>query len=168
MTIEEINSLARGEFVEALGWVFEQSPWVAERAWERRPFASADAVHAAMRDEVERATPNEKLALLCAHPDLGTRAQLTAASQSEQAGARLGRLSTEELEILRELNSLYRDRFGFPFIYAVRGSTPQDIFIALQIRSDSTREEEFHEALHQVYRIAYFRIGQVIQLPARS
>lgn len=168
MTIEQINALTRGEFVEKLGWVFEHSPWVAERAWERRPFPTWETLHRAMRDEVERADREEQLALLRAHPDLGTRARLTAASESEQAGAGFGQLSSDEFEHLQQLNTAYREKFGFPFIYAVKGSPQQDILFALMIRSDSTEEEEFHEALYQVYRIAYFRIRQVFDLPDRS
>jgi 2-oxo-4-hydroxy-4-carboxy-5-ureidoimidazoline decarboxylase len=168
MTIETINSLARAEFVESLGWVFEHSPWVAERAWERRPFATMDALHAAMRDEVERTGPEEQLALLCAHPDLGTRARLSAASQTEQKGAGFDQLSADELEHLQQLNAAYREKFGFPFIYAVKGSPQQDILFSMMIRSENSREEEFHEALYQVYRIAYFRIGQVLEPASRS
>jgi 2-oxo-4-hydroxy-4-carboxy-5-ureidoimidazoline decarboxylase len=168
MTIEAINSLTRGEFVESLGWVFEHSPWVAERAWERRPFDSLDALHAAMRDEVERAAPEEQMALLCAHPDLGTRARLSAASQNEQDGAGFAQLSTDRLDRLQQLNTEYRDKFGFPFIYAVKGSPPTDVVFSLTLRLHSTQAEEFHEALYQVYRIAYFRLGQVLDLPARS
>lgn len=162
MTIEAINSLTRADFVEALGWVFEHSPWVAERAWERRPFANAEALHAAMRDEVERATREEQLALLRAHPDLGTRLRVSAASQTEQAAAGLDTIAPSEFEMLQDLNSEYREKFGFPFIYAVKGSPQSDILMALSIRKDSTQEEEFHEALYQVYRIAYFRLDQVL------
>jgi 2-oxo-4-hydroxy-4-carboxy-5-ureidoimidazoline decarboxylase len=168
MTIDALNSLTRTEFVAALGWVFERSPWVADRAWKRRPFATMEALHTAMRDEVDRATPEEQLALLRAHPDLGTRVRLTAASQKEQVGAGFDQLSHDELEHLQHLNSRYREKFGFPFIYAVKGSPQSDILFALTLRSDSTREEEFHEALYQVYRIAYFRVGQVLDLPPRS
>ncbi len=71
MTIDELNQLDRAAFVAAVGWIFEHSPWVAERAFDARPFASFDALHAAMTDQVERATFAERLALLQAHPDLG-------------------------------------------------------------------------------------------------
>ncbi len=168
MTLEQLNSLTRPEFVEALGWVFEHSPWVAERAWEGRPFVSLEALHAAMRDRVESAGSEEQLALLGAHPDLGTRARVSAASQNEQSGAGFSQLSPTELEDLEQLNATYRNKFGFPFIYAVKGSPPRDIIFALTLRLHSTQEEEFHEALYQVYRIAYFRLGQVVDLPARS
>lgn len=168
MTIEALNSLPHTAFVESLGWVFEHSPWVAERAWERRPFANAEALHAAMRDEVGRATRDEQLALLRAHPDLGTRLRVSAASQSEQAGAGFDQLASGEFEHLQHFNSEYREKFGFPFIYAVKGSPQSDILLALRVRFNSTPEEEFREALYQVDRIAWFRLEQVLDLPPRS
>jgi 2-oxo-4-hydroxy-4-carboxy-5-ureidoimidazoline decarboxylase len=167
MPIEAINSLTRSAFVTAFGWVFEHSPWVAERAWERGPFATIEALHAVMQDVVEHATHEEQLALLRAHPDLGTRVRVSAASQAEQSGAGLDQLSATEFEHLQQLNSQYREKFGFPFIYAVKGSLQKDILFALSIRVESTREEEFHEALYQVYRIAWFRVMQVVDLPTR-
>jgi len=162
MTIEALNSLTRAAFAEALGWVFEHSPWVAERAWERRPFAAAEALHTAMRDEVERATREEQLALLRAHPDLGTRLRVSAASQSEQSASGFDLLADGEFELLQHLNSEYREKFGLPFIYAVKGSSQDDVLCALTMRMDSTPEEEFHAALFEVYRIAWFRIEQVL------
>jgi len=158
MTIETLNSLDRAGFVSAIGWVFEDSPWVAERAWEERPFASVDALHRAIVKQVERALPEEQLALLRAHPDLGIRARMTEASTAEQAGAGLDQLTPEEFERLRELNRTYRDKFGFPFLFAVKGSTKQDILGAIGRRLQSSPEEEYRVALEQVYRIARFRL----------
>ena len=120
MTIAELNSLERAPFVSAIGWVFEHSPWVAERAWNARPFADVEALHRAMVEQVERALPEEQLALLRAHPDLGTRARVSDASSTEQAGAGLDQLTPEEFERLRALNETYRDKFGFPFLFAVK------------------------------------------------
>jgi 2-oxo-4-hydroxy-4-carboxy-5-ureidoimidazoline decarboxylase len=162
MTLSELNALDRRGFVDAIGWIFEQSPWVAERAWLRRPFTSVDQLHAVMVAEVSAAAPEEQLALLRAHPDLGTRAGMTSASTSEQAGAGLGSLSPAELARLQELNSAYRGKFGFPFLYAVKGSTKRDILNALEARTPAGREEEFHEALLQVSRIARFRLEDII------
>src|SRR5207302_1748624 len=118
MTLDELNALDRNEFVEALGWIFEDSSWVAERAWSERPFSSVDALHHAMVNVVAQATVEEQLALLRAHPDLGTRAKISDASQGEQAGAGLDSLTTDEFERLTRLNSQYRAKFGFPFLYA--------------------------------------------------
>ena len=114
--------LDRAAFVNAFGWIFEHSPWVAERAFDARPFASLDALHAALTDQVERATFTERLALLQAHPDLGARARLSQASAKEQAGAGLDSLTPAEFEQLHRLNAAYRTRFGFPFLLAVKGS----------------------------------------------
>ena len=98
MTIAELNGLDQAGFVQAVGWVFEHSPWVAERAHDARPFANLDALHVAMMEQVERAPDAERLALLKAHPDLGSRARLSTASTDEQAGAGLDSLTPSEFE----------------------------------------------------------------------
>jgi 2-oxo-4-hydroxy-4-carboxy-5-ureidoimidazoline decarboxylase len=160
MNVEQLNALDIEPFVEAVGWVFEHSPWVAARAWEHRPFATLEALHQAMIDQVEAASRDEQLALLRAHPDLGTHVDLTAASQSEQAGAGLDRQTPGESVRLHSLNAAYREKFGFPFILAVKGATRRDIFVSLTSRFANSPEEEFREALRQVYRIAWFRLDQ--------
>lgn len=162
MKIDEVNALDRAGFVRAFGWVFEASPWVAERAWEHQPFDSGEALHEAMLHEVAQATGEEQLALLRAHPDLGASARMSAASVGEQAGAGLDRLTANEFERLRDLNIAYRSKFGFPFLFAVKGSSRRDILEALAQRLPRTREEEFREALQQVYRIARFRLEGVV------
>jgi OHCU decarboxylase len=162
MTIRELNLLDQASFVDALGEIFEDSPWVAERAVDARPFANLEALHAAMSDQVERATFAERLALLKAHPDLGARARLSHASAIEQAGAGLDSLTPSEFEQLHRLNADYRARFGFPFLLAVKGSTKHDVLRALQARMGASPEVEFREALQQVYRIAKFRLEDLI------
>ena len=162
MTIAKLNSLEHAQFVSAIGWVFEHSPWVAERAWKMRPFADAQALHRAMVAQVERSRPDEQLALLRAHPDLGTRARVSEASSAEQAGAGLDQLTQAEFERLRRLNQEYRDKFGFPFLFAVKGSTKHDILQALERRARSSREEEYLVALDQVYRLARFRLEDTL------
>ena len=157
----KINEWSREQFMTALGWVFEDSPWVAERAWEQRPFESVAALHAAMVDEVERAAPADQLALLCAHPDLGARVKLAEASAAEQSGAGLDSLSVAEFERLRDLNAAYRAKFGFPFILAVKGAGKREVFEALERRSGNSVATERAEALRQVYRIANFRLAGV-------
>ena len=162
MTIDELNSLDREKFVAAIGFVFEDSPWVAERAFAAKPFRDIEALHAAMVAEVEKAKPEQQLALLRAHPDLGTRARISSASEAEQAGAGLNALTTEEFERLQRLNSLYRARFGFPFLFAVKGSTKYDVLQALEQRVGALPEAEYREALRQVYRIAEFRLRDTL------
>lgn len=153
MTLEILNTVDQAEFTNAVGWVFEHSPWVAGRAWFSRPFADIASLHREMVREVETASAEEQLALLRAHPDLGDRAELTRASASEQAG-----FDFDQRFIA--LNQGYRDRFGFPFLYAVKGSTKYDILRALELRIASDRDTEFAEALRQVYKIAAFRLQE--------
>jgi OHCU decarboxylase len=162
MTISELNQMDRAAFIAAVGYIFEHSPWVAGRAFDARPFAGLDALHAAMTDQVEHASFAERLALLQAHPDLGARARLSEASTAEQAGAGLDSLTPGEFEQLHRLNNAYRARFGFPFLLAVKGSTKHDILRALQLRMEATPEDEYREALRQVYRIARFRLEDSI------
>jgi len=161
MTVAELNAYDRPAFVETLGWIFEDSPWVAERAWDRRPFESLDALHAAMTRVVREAEEAEQIALLRAHPDLGTHARIGDASTGEQRGAGLDRLTPDEFARLQRLNADYRKRFGFPFLLAVKGSTKHDVLTALDARVTRPRDEEFAEALQQVYKIARFRLQEL-------
>src|SRR5690349_5719582 len=125
MTLDEINTLDHQEFVRRLGGVFEHSQWVADTAWQRRPFASVGDLHSAMVDAVDQAGRDRKLALLRAHPQLAGKAMatgtLTEDSTREQSGAGLTQCTPEQLARLQAMNREYEDKFGFPFIVAVRG-----------------------------------------------
>jgi len=163
MTLRELNACDARRFVEAIGWVFEGSPWVADRAWKDRPFASLTQLHSAMTAVVAGASPAEQLALLEAHPDLGTRAKvMTESSTREQSGAGLDRLTTDEFDRLQHLNAAYRQKFGFPFLYAVKGKTKHDVIAALELRILSAPDKELEEAIRQVARIARFRLEEAI------
>ena len=158
--LEKINEMTLDEFVAAYGSIFENAPWVAERAWKQRPFQSFDDLYLKMRREVQQATPEEQLALIRAHPDLGTRTQVSPNSAREQAGAGLDSLTMIEYQRLQELNTSYLETFCHPFILAVKGSNKDEIMAALERRLHSSREEEFAEALRQIYLIASYRLEQ--------
>jgi len=162
-TIDDLNRADRAGFLQAVGWVFEGSPWVAERAWDLRPFTSLDALHDAMMSTVAAATMAEQLDLLRAHPDLGARVAMTEASKREQAGAGLDTMTRDAVDRLQALNKAYRKKFGFPFLFAVKGSTKHGVLAALATRLPATPDEEFAEALRQVYRIAWFRLQDVVR-----
>jgi 2-oxo-4-hydroxy-4-carboxy-5-ureidoimidazoline decarboxylase len=162
MTIDEVNALDRQAFVEQVGWVYEHSPWVAERGWNLRPFVDVEALHTTMIQTMFDATDGEQLALLRAHPDLGVRARMSEASTSEQTVAGLDRLTQIEFDELHRMNFEYKQKYGFPFLYAVKGSTKHDILAALAERLKHTRDHEFQEALNQVTRIARFRLESLI------
>jgi 2-oxo-4-hydroxy-4-carboxy-5-ureidoimidazoline decarboxylase len=162
VTIDQINGFDRPALVQAVGWIFEHSPWVAERSWAHRPFASFEELIRTMESQVESAPRAEQIALLRAHPDLGSHAQMSPSSTDEQAGAGLDRLTPAEYRRLHDLNEAYKAKFGFPFLFAVKGSNKFQILQALEGRLDAGQEEEFKTALQQVYRIARFRLQAVI------
>ena len=162
MTLSELNALDRPAFVDRLGGIFEHSPWVAERVFAQRPFPTLAELHEAMVNVVTAASDDERLALLKAHPDLGTRAPMNGASAGEQQRAGLDRLSSSDLERVERLNAEYRKTFGFPFILAVKDRSVQDVLAALESRSRSSKSEERAEALRQVCRIAKFRLYDVL------
>jgi len=162
MDIATVNGMDRAAFVDAFGGIFEHSPWVAERAFERRPFAGAAGLHAAMADAVRAASREQQVALLLAHPDLaGKEARagtMTASSVAEQASAALDRLSPEEMARIALLNREYRARHGFPFIVAVRHYTKAGIFHEFERRIGADTEAELAWALSQVFAITRMRI----------
>lgn len=166
LTLADLSALDRDAFVGAVGAVFEHSPWVMERAWEKRPFASRDAFLAALRDVLHEAERERQLSLINAHPELAgklaIRGALTADSAREQAGAGLAACSPEEFASLQQLNAAYRDKFGWPFIVAVKGLNRQQIIDAMRRRIARTPDEEFAEALAQILRIASFRLDDLI------
>lgn len=162
MNLEALHQLSREAFVEQVGWVFEHSPWIAEQAWAHRPWASPEALHQSLVQVVQQAPREAQLALIRAHPDLGSRTRMAPASVAEQKGAGLGALTPAELERIEALNQAYTAKFGFPFILAVRGKTRQDVFVALEQRLHNTPEVEFQTALEEIYKIARFRLADLL------
>ncbi len=166
LSLDQLNALPPAAFVALLGGVFEHSPWVAERVLAARPFASVDALHAAMAGVVDAADEAAQLALLRAHPELAGRAmirnELTAESSQEQAGAGLTRCSPEEYARLQDLNARYNAKFGFPFIVAVKGLDRTRILERFAARIANDRATEFGEALSQVARIARSRLDALL------
>jgi OHCU decarboxylase len=162
-TLDNINQLDKDQFVEALGWVFEHSPWVAEQAWLERPFTSLTQLHQAMTQAVRDKTAAEQVALLRAHPDLATRLQMSEISQLEQQGVGLDRLSPEEFSQFSACNQAYVAKFNFPFIMAVRGQSKETILSAMEVRLANTLEEEHEQALQEIYKITHFRLTDLIK-----
>ena len=164
--LSELNAASREDFVARLGGVFEHSPWVAERAFAHRPFATRAALHAALVRAVEEAGTERRLALIRAHPELAGRAavrgEMTDFSKEEQGGSGLLDCSPEEFARLQDLNRRYVEKFGFPFIIAVRGLDRAAIVEAFARRSENPPEAEMAEALRQIARIAGLRLKGLV------
>ena len=162
ITINVLNEIPSSEFVEQLKDIFEHSPWIVQRAGELRPFQSREDLYEGMISVVKTASDEEKLDLIRAHPHLGTRKTMSSFSQSEQKNVGLNQLSETEYELLLDMNQEYVQRFGFPFILAVRGKTKDEMFQAMQNRLKHSKEQEFNQALSEIYQIVRFRIEDQI------
>ncbi len=158
MILGELNALTDAGFTEALGAIYEHSPWVAARAAAGRPFATVDDLAQAMARIVADASRQEQRALVDAHPDLGSRLGLAEASIKEQAGLGLDRLSRTEFARFDTLNRAYRDRFGFPFIIAVGRHTRASILDAFERRLLNDPSTEERTALVEIDAIARLRL----------
>lgn len=156
--------MTMSDFIERFGGIYEHSPWVAERA---QPYvadaAALDEVARAMADCVDNASAEQQLELIRAHPDLAGRAQiageLTAESTSEQASAGLDQCTRDEYERFQSLNDQYKQKFGFPFVMAVRDSGREQILEAFERRLGNEYDLEFETALEEIHKIARLRLG---------
>jgi|TARA_R100000005_G_scaffold89765_1_gene60619 OHCU decarboxylase len=154
------------QFMARFGSIYEHSPWVAERAWAAGITEAQDEIETMaemMARIVDQAALSEKQALVAAHPDLAGKAaisgDLTPASTSEQAGAGLDQCTEEEFCQFQAYNRAYRDKFGFPFIMAVKNSNRHEILAGFAARLHNDRENEFARALTEIDRIARFRLA---------
>jgi 2-oxo-4-hydroxy-4-carboxy--5-ureidoimidazoline (OHCU) decarboxylase len=73
LTPASLSQLDQAAFVAALDGIFEHSPWVAERAWVRRPFADREALLGTLVGAMQAAR-DAQMALIRAHPELAGKA----------------------------------------------------------------------------------------------
>lgn len=165
ISLDTLNAAGRAEFVAVLGAVFEDAAWVAEHAWDVRPFPTVTALHQAMFDEVIDADEDELLDFLNGHPDLAGSAVLGEHSASEQAGLGLDTLDEDAAARFEAMNDAYRARFGFPFIICVRRHTRASIAREFERRMVAEPDAERAAALEEIFRITRLRIAGLVSGP---
>jgi 2-oxo-4-hydroxy-4-carboxy-5-ureidoimidazoline decarboxylase len=165
-TLAELNACSKDGFVAALANIFEYSPWIAEQAASKRPFAGVGPLFEAMKAAVDRAPPELRLALIKAHPDLANKTQraagLTAESNAEQNSVGLDRLSDAEYEAFDRVNNAYRSKFGFPYIVCVRRHTRDSILRDFERRLPNDARTETQKSIEEICRIAALRVDQLL------
>ena len=161
--ITELNQMSQGEFTKALGDIWEDTPEIAEKAWQKKPFLNLDSLYKSMVDIVNDMNQEEQLALIKAHPDLGSKVKMAEASIQEQAGVGLDRLSESEYQRFQTLNQTYKDKFGFPFIIAVKNHTKESILQEFETRLKNTKEREKQQALVEISKIARLRLESLFE-----
>ena len=168
LTLQELNAATREAFTALLDGTYEHSPWIAAKTWEARPFATLAALEHALATTVREGGREAQLALIRAHPELAGKAMvaktLTAESTHEQGKAGLTQCTPEEFAHIQQLNAAYNERFGFPFILAVRGPrgeglSKQQIIATFERRLANHPDFEFDEALRNIHRIAQIRLA---------
>lgn len=157
-SLAELNEMNQEAFVAALGAVFEDTPAIAQKVWSRKPFTSIDNLHQSMIEVVKTLREEEQLALIQAHPDLGSKAKMAESSVQEQAGVGLDRLTPDEYNRFQSLNQAYKDKFGFPFIVAVKNHTKASILDEFARRLENSPSVEQQQALREIFAIAKFRL----------
>ncbi|MCU0527320.1 MAG: 2-oxo-4-hydroxy-4-carboxy-5-ureidoimidazoline decarboxylase [Elainella sp. Prado103] len=161
--LAELNQLDQPAFVTALGSIFEDTPQIAAQVWHQRPFANTADLHQKMIEQVDRMSSAEKLQLIQAHPDLGSRTKMAEASVREQTEVGLDRLPPALYDRFHHLNQAYRQQFGFPFIIAVKNHTIDSILTAFETRLQHNLEAEMSQALAEIAQIAAFRLQDRVE-----
>ncbi|MDZ5459127.1 2-oxo-4-hydroxy-4-carboxy-5-ureidoimidazoline decarboxylase [Azohydromonas lata] len=168
LTLDTLNAASQAQFTELLDGTYEHSPWIAEKAWHRRPFASLAHLKRALVEVLQEAGREAQLGLIRAHPELAGKAMvaqsLTAESTNEQGKAGLTDCTPAEFDKLQRLNADYNAKFGWPFILAVRGPRGAglnrwQIIETFERRLMNHPDFEFAEALRNIHRIAEIRLN---------
>lgn len=161
-------SLEKCDFVTTFGAIYEHSPWIAEQAFDLGITTEHDQIetlHSLFCDVFLSADKDAQLGVIIAHPDLAGRAaragELTKESTNEQASAGIDTLTEDEFNRFTELNDVYKAKFGFPFIMAVKGSNKYAILSGFEERIHNTPEQEFTRALAEINKIAAFRLADM-------
>jgi 2-oxo-4-hydroxy-4-carboxy--5-ureidoimidazoline (OHCU) decarboxylase len=191
ITLDQVNHLGREEFVERFGSLFEGPPWIAEAAYNERPFESVYELRRAFQDAMFDAPPERQLELISSYPGLGRMVETDQASTDigisqedyemlktasvgrmlgpeslrDQSSAGLDRLSPEEYERFHRLNEAYREKFGFPLIVCVREHTKETILSNGEARLENPPAQERATALVEVAKIANLRLQDLVEEP---
>ena len=162
--IKNINKLSQSEFVKVFANIFENASWIAKDVYNEKPFKDFADLSQKMLSIFSTSTKENQLKILKAHPDLADKTKigsLTPDSKKEQSNAGLDQCSEEEFNEFKNLNNEYKKKFGFPFIYAVKGKEKKEILSNFRQRSLNNIDVEFTEAKKQVKKIASLRLNEI-------
>ena len=162
-SIDKVNNLRKSDFISIFGNVFEKTQWIAEKAYNSKPYKNLEELFSKMMEIFENSKKEKHLEILNAHPDLAIEKKLTEDSKNEQKNASLNQCNDEEFIEFKKLNEEYKKKFGFPFIIAVKGKNKEEILNNFRQRLTNNINLEFEEAKKQVKKIASFRLSEIIK-----
>ena len=159
---DKFNKLGKTEFISTFGNIFEKTDWIAEKAYQMKPFDSLDELISKMMEVFDNSKKEKHLEILNAHPDLAVEKKLTYDSKKEQKNSNLNQCSDDEFIEFTKLNTDYKKKFGFPFIIAVKGKNKNEILNNFKKRIQNDLKNEFIKAKNQVKKIASFRLKDIM------
>jgi len=161
-SINEINQLTKNDFIDIFGNIFEKTNWIAEKAYNLKPYKSFNELSSKIIEIYENSKKEDYLKIFNSHPELAIEKTLTEDSQKEQSNSNLNQCTEEEFNEFLRLNDRYNKKFSFPFIIAVKGKNKKEILDNFRKRIENKVELEFEEAKKQVKKIAKSRLNKII------
>lgn len=167
ISLAALNAASMSEFMRVLGDVVEHSPWVAERAFAKRPYRSIDDLNAKLMTCIRETSRAEQIELFNQHPELAGReamaGEMTESSTGEQGRLGLTRLPSEQFQRLAHVSRTHREKFGFPFIVALRLHDALDeVMREGEVSLSNGLEAEIERTLQQISAIVYGRLGRIV------
>ena len=162
-SVDKVNKLSKSDFISIFGNIFEKTEWIAEKAYNSKPYKNFEELFLKMLKIFENSEKESHLEILNAHPDLAIEKKLTKDSRNEQENASLNECFEEEFKEFKKLNEEYKKKFRFPFIIAVKGKNKEEILNSFRQRITNNINLEFEEAKEQVKKIANLRLSEIIK-----
>ena len=160
-SVDKVNKLSKSDFISVFGNVFEKTTWIAEKAFDFKPFENFDKLTERFLNIFENEKKENHLKILNFHPELAIKKIMTIDSKKEQNNAALNQCTKEELEEFVKLNKDYKKKFNFPFIISVSGKNKSEILDNFRKRIKNDKNTEFKEAIRQVKKIASSRLKKI-------
>ena len=161
-SLDKINQLTKNDFIDIFGNVFEKTYWIADKTFNLKPYKNFNELLSIFFKIYENSSKEDLLKIFNAHPELAVEKKLTDDSRKEQNNSNLNQCNNEEFHEFQNLNLEYRNKFGFPFIVAVKGKKKEEILENFRQRFTNDTKKEFDEAKKQVKKIATFRLEEII------
>ncbi|MEM9220539.1 MAG: 2-oxo-4-hydroxy-4-carboxy-5-ureidoimidazoline decarboxylase [Cyanobacteria bacterium P01_F01_bin.150] len=162
-SLSDLNQMEEDSFTTALGNIFEETPAIARQTWPNRPFDSVEALHRALVETLRALDNSAQLTLIRSHPELGAKFAMSEDSRKEQEKAGLNNITYHESNRLQMLSRTYTNKFGFPFVLAIKRQTISSILDIFEKRLNHSIEQEIEQALFEIEKIAWFRLMDCVR-----
>ncbi|XP_050506994.1 2-oxo-4-hydroxy-4-carboxy-5-ureidoimidazoline decarboxylase-like [Diabrotica virgifera virgifera] len=156
-SIDEVNNLLSESFVRIFGNVVEHFPAAAIGILKCRPFNNSNALIQAICDFLDGLKAHEKEKIFQLYPDILDSALCTSPMIYDKEPSFV---NIEEKRKLQELNSRYKDKFGYPFITTI--SDHNHLYSEIQSRMENNKDDELQRTLREVKAIVYLRVQDIV------